>query len=57
MYPGVLIPEYTDSEVLEPTCGSTLKGINAVLRRDRGQVPAPAGDFSMIGSTEVFAKW
>ena len=51
MYPGVLILEFTDSEVLAPSRRSTLKGINtpmgtsAVLRRDRGQAAAPTGGF------------
>jgi hypothetical protein len=57
MYPGVLILEVTDSEVLAasrrrtlkgintPMGTSTLKGINAVLRRDRGQAAAPTGGF------------
>ena len=47
MYPGVLILEFTDSEVLAPSRRSTLKGINAVLRRDclnayRGREATPS---------------
>ena len=51
MYPGVLILEFTHSEVLAPSRRSTLKGINtpmgtsAVLQRDRGQAAAPTGGF------------
>jgi len=44
MHPGVLILEFTDSEVLAPSCRS------AVLRRDRGQEAAPtAGSIQWCG--------
>jgi len=37
---GVLIHEFTDSDILVPSRRSTLKGTEAVLRRDRGQAAA-----------------
>jgi hypothetical protein len=40
---GVLIHEFTDSDILVPSRRSPLKGTGAVLRRDRGQAAAPTG--------------
>ena len=48
---GVLIHEFTDSDILVPSRRSPLKGTDTVLRRDRGRRPLLQDDYAMIGQT------
>jgi hypothetical protein len=46
IYPGVLIPDFTDTEVLDPYCRSTQKtGINGCVAAIAPKDGAPTGGF------------